>query len=242
MWLSRLVVLTAGARRFRSEGGGCACVAEPLCVRWLSHWRWSRSRPGAGRVAPARARPGRARCLFEPGVAVGARDERFDGQRDQAALAQAGGKAGQFTVNDVALDDSRTTVQTAANAHRVASDPAAVYDIGGLSSAVSEISIPNRAGVPQISPSASYDGLTTHDAATLLGEPTRVARHFLAAYRAKYGASSRTPTRSMGMRRRSSRWTHGFDRNGDTTLKTLGSTAYLRKLACPRSSRTLCHG
>ena len=88
------------------------------------------------------------------------------------ALAQAGGKAGQFTVNYVSLDDS-TTAQTAANARRVSSDPAAVYYIGDLSSAASEISIPilNRAGVPQISPSASYDGLTTHDAATLPGEP-----------------------------------------------------------------------
>ncbi|MGO9752384.1 MAG: branched-chain amino acid ABC transporter substrate-binding protein [Solirubrobacteraceae bacterium] len=88
------------------------------------------------------------------------------------ALAQAGGKAGQFTVHYISLDDS-TAAKTTANARRAASDPAAAYYIGELDSGASEISIPilNKAGVPQISPSASYDGLTTKDAATAPEEP-----------------------------------------------------------------------
>jgi branched-chain amino acid transport system substrate-binding protein len=88
------------------------------------------------------------------------------------ALAQSGGKAGQFTVHYVSLDGSSAT-QISANAHKAARDPSVAYYIGELSSGASELSIPilNKAGVAQISPSASYDGLTTHDAATLPREP-----------------------------------------------------------------------
>ncbi len=49
------------------------------------------------------------------------------------ALSQAGGKAGQFTVNYQSLDDSTAAAgkwdpgQTAANARKVATDPKAVY-------------------------------------------------------------------------------------------------------------------
>jgi branched-chain amino acid transport system substrate-binding protein len=52
------------------------------------------------------------------------------------ALAQAGGKAGQFTVNYQSLDDSTAAAgkwdpgQTEANARKVASDPKAVFYIG----------------------------------------------------------------------------------------------------------------
>ena len=56
------------------------------------------------------------------------------------ALAQAGGKAGQFTVNYQSLDDSTAAAgkwdpgQTAANARKVAADPKAVYYIGEFNS------------------------------------------------------------------------------------------------------------
>src|SRR6185437_9636408 len=52
------------------------------------------------------------------------------------ALAQAGNKAGQWTVNYQSLDDSTAAAgkwypgQTAANARKVATDPKAVYYIG----------------------------------------------------------------------------------------------------------------
>jgi len=85
------------------------------------------------------------------------------------ALSQAGGKAGQWTVNYQSLDDSTAAAgswdpgQTAANARKVASDPKAVYYIGEFNSGASEVSIPilNQAGIPQVSPANTYVGLTT---------------------------------------------------------------------------------
>ena len=56
------------------------------------------------------------------------------------ALAQAGGKAGQWTVNYQVLDDSVASTgawdagQTAANARKVASDPKTVLYIGEFNS------------------------------------------------------------------------------------------------------------
>jgi len=64
------------------------------------------------------------------------------------ALSQAGGKAGQWTVNYQVLDDSTAAAgkwdpgQTAGNARKVASDPKAVYYMGEFNSGASEVSIP----------------------------------------------------------------------------------------------------
>jgi branched-chain amino acid transport system substrate-binding protein len=95
------------------------------------------------------------------------------------ALAEAGNKAGKFTVNFTALDDSTAAAgkwdpsQTAANARKVAGDPKAVYYIGEFNSGASEISIPilNQAGVPQVSPANTYVGLTTDLPGSAPGEP-----------------------------------------------------------------------
>ena len=95
------------------------------------------------------------------------------------ALAQAGGKAGKFTVNFTALDDSTAAAgkwdpsQTAANARKVAADPKAVYYIGEFNSGASEISIPilNQGGIPQVSPANTYVGLTTNLPGSAPGEP-----------------------------------------------------------------------
>ena len=84
------------------------------------------------------------------------------------ALAEAGGKAGQWTVNYQSLDDSTAAAgqwdpgQTAANARKVASDPKTVYYIGEFNSGASAVSIPilNEAGIPQVSPANTYVGLT----------------------------------------------------------------------------------
>ncbi len=97
------------------------------------------------------------------------------------ALAQAGGKAGRFTVRYISLDDSTALPgtwdpgRTAANARKAAQDPTAVYYIGEYNSGASEISIPilNRAGVPQVSPANTYVGLTTNEPGSLPGEPTK---------------------------------------------------------------------
>jgi len=97
------------------------------------------------------------------------------------ALAQAGGKAGQFTVNYQVLDDSTAAAgkwdpgQTAANARKVASDPKAVFYIGEFNSGASEVSIPilNEAGIPQVSPANTYVGLTTNLPGSAPGEPQK---------------------------------------------------------------------
>jgi branched-chain amino acid transport system substrate-binding protein len=95
------------------------------------------------------------------------------------ALAQAGNKAGQWTVNYQVLDDSTAAAgkwdpgQTAANARKVASDPKAVFYIGEFNSGASKISIPilNTAGIPQVSPANTYVGLTTNLPGSAPGEP-----------------------------------------------------------------------
>jgi branched-chain amino acid transport system substrate-binding protein len=97
------------------------------------------------------------------------------------ALAQAGGKAGQWTVNYQSLDDSTAAAgkwdpsQCAANARKVASDPKAAYYMGEFNSGCSEVSIPilNQAGIPQVSPANTYVGLTTNLPGSAPGEPQK---------------------------------------------------------------------
>ncbi len=95
------------------------------------------------------------------------------------ALAQARGRAGQFTIRYISLDDSAAQSgtwnpgRTAANAREAARDPKAVYYIGDFDSDASKVSMPilNRAGVPQVSPASTYVGLTTSEPGSLPGEP-----------------------------------------------------------------------
>jgi branched-chain amino acid transport system substrate-binding protein len=99
------------------------------------------------------------------------------------ALAQAGGKAGQFTVNYISMDDSTATsaattcdvTQSEANARRAATDPKAIYYIGEFNSGCSKVTIPitNQAGLPQVSPANTYVGLTTNDPGSAPGEPQK---------------------------------------------------------------------
>jgi branched-chain amino acid transport system substrate-binding protein len=97
------------------------------------------------------------------------------------ALSQAGGKAGQWTVNYQSLDDSTAAAgkwdpgQTAANARKVATDPKAVYYMGEFNSGASQVSIPilNQAGIPQVSPANTYIGLTRSLPGSAPGEPQK---------------------------------------------------------------------
>ncbi|MGZ4618102.1 MAG: branched-chain amino acid ABC transporter substrate-binding protein [Frankiaceae bacterium] len=97
------------------------------------------------------------------------------------ALEQAGGKAGQWTVNYTSLDDSTAAAgkwdpgQTAANARKVATDSKAVYYIGEFNTDASKISMPilNAAGVAQVSPGNTYVGLTTNLPGSAPGEPQK---------------------------------------------------------------------
>ena len=97
------------------------------------------------------------------------------------ALAQAGGRAGQFKVKYISLDDSVAATgqwsraQTTHNARLVARDPKAVYYIGDLDDGASEVSIPilNIGGVAQVSPTNTAVGLTTNYPGSLPGEPQK---------------------------------------------------------------------
>jgi branched-chain amino acid transport system substrate-binding protein len=97
------------------------------------------------------------------------------------ALAQTGGKAGQFAVQYIPLDDSNAQTgnwdprQTAANARMAAQDPRAVYYIGEFNWGASATSIPilNQAGIPQVSPADTYVGLTTDEPGSAAGEPLK---------------------------------------------------------------------
>jgi branched-chain amino acid transport system substrate-binding protein len=97
------------------------------------------------------------------------------------ALAQAGNKAGQWTVNYQSLDDSTAAAgkwdpgQTAANARKAGSDSKAVYYMGEFNSGASEVSVPilNAAGIPQVSPANTYVGLTTNLPGSAPGEPQK---------------------------------------------------------------------
>jgi branched-chain amino acid transport system substrate-binding protein len=97
------------------------------------------------------------------------------------ALAQAGGKAGQWTVNYQSLDDSTAAAgkwdpgQTAANARKAATDSKAVYYMGEFNSGASQVSIPilNQAALPQVSPANTYIGLTRNLPGSAPGEPQK---------------------------------------------------------------------
>lgn len=85
------------------------------------------------------------------------------------AYAQAHGSAGRWHIRLIVQDSSSVSsdgwdaAKTARNARTAASDARAVYYIGELDSAATEISGPilNVAGVPQVSPLSTYAGLTS---------------------------------------------------------------------------------
>ena len=94
------------------------------------------------------------------------------------ALAEAGARAGTFRVRYTALDDSGgadgwDASRTAVNAHKAAADPRAVYYIGEFDDDASEVSMPilNEAGIPQVSPTNTYVGLTSRAPGAATNEP-----------------------------------------------------------------------
>jgi len=88
----------------------------------------------------------------------------------QLALDEAGGKAGDVTVELLVLDSSDpegspvSTDKEGEIAKQAAADEAVVAYLGPLSSSQSKVSMPilNEAGVAQISGSATWPGLTQH--------------------------------------------------------------------------------
>ena len=101
---------------------------------------------------------------------------------EKLALKQAGGKAGRFNIKYVSLDDSTAQnpgtadpAQTKANARKAGSDESTIFYLGEFNSGGSIVSIPelNKRGIPQISPSNTYLGLTTDKPSTEPGEPDK---------------------------------------------------------------------
>jgi branched-chain amino acid transport system substrate-binding protein len=87
---------------------------------------------------------------------------------EKLALEQAGNKVGKYKIKYVSLDDSTATAgkwepgQTSANARKASQDSKTIAYLGEFNSGASAISIPilNQAGILQISPSNTYEGLT----------------------------------------------------------------------------------
>jgi branched-chain amino acid transport system substrate-binding protein len=99
----------------------------------------------------------------------------------ELALEQAGGKAGDFTIEYESLDDSTaqagawTPEATTSNARKAAQDDATAIYIGEFNSGASAVSIPilNEGGVPQISPANTAVGLTSDEPGAEAGEPDK---------------------------------------------------------------------
>jgi branched-chain amino acid transport system substrate-binding protein len=135
---------------------------------------------GAVALAIVFAAPARAQeqviysSLPLTGASAGDARDTLDGER--LALAEAGAP-----VTLRSLDDSTRAAenwdpgQTAKNARRAAEDPATIAYIGDFNSGASSISIPilNEAGIPQISPSNTYPGLTRGGPMSERGEPEK---------------------------------------------------------------------
>jgi branched-chain amino acid transport system substrate-binding protein len=99
----------------------------------------------------------------------------------ELALEQAGGKAGDFTVEYESLDDSTaqagswTPEATTSNARKAVQDDSTAVYIGEFNSGASALSIPilNEAGIPQISPANTAVGMTSDEPGAAPGEPDK---------------------------------------------------------------------
>jgi branched-chain amino acid transport system substrate-binding protein len=100
------------------------------------------------------------------GATRGQAEDVIAGER--LALDQAGGHAGRFRIRYVPLDDATAVAgqwdpsRVSANARRAALDPTAIAYLGEFNSGATALSLPilNRVPLLQVSPSATYVGLT----------------------------------------------------------------------------------
>jgi branched-chain amino acid transport system substrate-binding protein len=114
------------------------------------------------------------------GTARGQSQAVINGER--LALEDAGGKVGKIKLNYVSLDDSTAQNpgtadegQTAQNARKAVRDQSTILYLGEFNSGGTKVSLPilNKAGIPQISPSNTYGGLTTDEPGAEPGEPDK---------------------------------------------------------------------
>jgi len=101
---------------------------------------------------------------------------------EKLALKQVNNKVGDFTIKYESLDDSTAQnsgtadeAKTAQNARQVVQDESAIFYLGEFNSGGTKVSLPilNKAGIPQISPSNTYVGLTTDEPGSEPGEPDK---------------------------------------------------------------------
>jgi branched-chain amino acid transport system substrate-binding protein len=101
---------------------------------------------------------------------------------EKLALDEAGNKVGKFSIKYVSLDDSTAQNpgtadegKTAQNARQAIRDKSTIFYLGEFNSGGTKVSLPilNKAGIPQISPSNTYVGLTTDEPGSEAGEPDK---------------------------------------------------------------------
>ena len=101
---------------------------------------------------------------------------------EKLALEEVGNKVGNFTIKYVSLDDSTAQNpgtadegKTAQNARQAIRDKSTIFYLGEFNSGGTKVSLPilNKAGIPQISPSNTYIGLTTDEPGSEPGEPDK---------------------------------------------------------------------
>jgi len=101
---------------------------------------------------------------------------------EKLALDDVGAKVGDFTIKYVSLDDSTAQNpgtadegKTAQNARQAIRDKNTIFYLGEFNSGGTKVSLPilNKAGIPQISPSNTYIGLTTDEPGSEPGEPDK---------------------------------------------------------------------
>lgn len=101
---------------------------------------------------------------------------------EKLALKNAGNKVGKYKIKYVSLDDSTAQnpgtadeAQTGQNARKAVTDDATIFYLGEFNSGGTKVSLPilNKAGIPQISPSNTYVGLTTDKPGSEAGEPDK---------------------------------------------------------------------
>jgi len=97
------------------------------------------------------------------------------------ALAEKGGKVGNYTIKFDKLDDSTASAgkwepnQVQQNARKAVADKNTIAYLGEFNSGASALSIPttNRAGILQVSPANTAVGLTSSDPGADAGEPDK---------------------------------------------------------------------
>ena len=101
---------------------------------------------------------------------------------EKLALEEVDSKVGKFTIKYISLDDSTAQNpgtadegKTAQNARQAVRDKSTILYLGEFNSGGTKVSLPilNKAGIPQISPSNTYVGLTTDEPGSEPGEPDK---------------------------------------------------------------------